>query len=241
MNLAAGAYRYRPLREGLVGWDVWALQAALGGLVRDGDFGAKTTSAVLVFQRARFTDLDDHDGIAGVKTQIALAKQMIWPVQKDQATPSGLLRGLVEGESGFWLGNHTAPYPNGTRDLGVCMFNRNPTAENLAWAFDGRKAIAETARRWVLRRDYYLPMAGANGSERLAGRYAVLHHNWPAAADRFADKTIGSWTYTSRGESYRMSDPAPWIRELGVSGVETGYAWCTHYVSGKVAYCSALR
>lgn len=238
MVLAAGAYRYRALREGLSGWDCWALQAALGGLVKDGEFGPATASAVRSLQSQEKLLVD---GIAGTITQREAAYRCIWPAQEDQETPSGLLRGVVEGESGFLVGNHTAPYPNGTRDLGLCMFNMVPTVANMQFAFDARKAIMRTAQNISSQHDTYLNQPGVKGDQRLAWRFAVGRHNWPAAADRFADGTIGSWRYVSRGVSYRMSDPAPWVREIGVAGVDTGYEWFQFYVDSKVLYCPSLR
>jgi hypothetical protein len=234
LSLAAGGYRYRPLREGISGWDGWALQRALD-IPADGVFGPVTTGAVKRFQKAH--DLT-ADGIAGPATQRDLAEELIWPVQKQLATPPGLLRGLMEGESGYLLGNYTAPYRDGSRDVGLMMHNLAPTQHNLTFAFDGRLAIPSSAVKLNNRRVDYLKLTK---NDRSAWRYAIGAHNWPAAADRYAAGTIDRWVYVSRGVSYRMTDPAPWIIEQGVAGVRTGHEWFAHYVDSKLQYCAALR
>jgi len=232
--LAAGGYKFRPLREGLQGWDVWALQRALA-IPPDGVFGKITTAAVKHFQGEHGLA---QDGIAGPVTQRDVAEDLIWPVQKQLATPPGLLRGLMEGESGYILGNYTKPYADGTRDVGLMMFNLAPTRHNLEFAFDGTLTVARAANTLAnIHRDY-LKLAK---NDRDAWRYAIGHHNWQAAAARYAAGTIDRWVYTSRGKQYRMSDPAPWVIEQGVAGVRTGYDWFEHYVASKLIYCPSLR
>ena len=235
--LASGSYRFRPLKEGLAGWDVFALQKALGA-VADGKFGPATKRALTAFQRKH--RLED-DGIGGPVTQRELGKQLIWPIQASMGTPSGLARGLVEGESGFILGQHTAVYPNGTRDVGLMQMNVVPSAQHLSEAFDGSYAIARSLAKLSERADEFLPMRGVAQSQRQAWRLAVLAHNWPAAAFQFANGSISSWRYKSRGIFYRMDQPAPWIIEQGVHGVSTGFQWCEHYLDSKLIYASALR
>jgi len=237
MQLAAGAYRYRALVEGLDGYDVYALQKAVGE-TPDGAFGPATAGTVRAFQRKH--QLAD-DAIAGPATQRQIAQGLIWPVQARLGTPPGLARGIVEGESGFLLGQHTAVYANGTRDVGLVQENVSPTAQNLSRAFDGAGSIARTMGVLVDRQKRYLPMRGVAGDDRKAWRYAVLAHNWPAAAEQFALGTVSSWSYVSRGARYRMDAPAPWIREIGVAGVETGYEWSEHYLQTKLIYAKGLQ
>lgn len=111
-TLSAAGYKYRPLKNGDRGWDVYALQSALielgyptGGL--DGIWGAATETAVRNFQRDKKLTVD---GIAGVVTQRTLALVLIWPLKRQFNIPPGLQRGQVEFESAFMLGNHSPAY-----------------------------------------------------------------------------------------------------------------------------------
>lgn len=96
-TFAAGGTLGRPLRLGVEGWGVASLQHALG-LQPDGYFGATTDKAVTELQREHKLVVD---GIAGPQTKRVATLLCLWPQQKEFATPPGLLRGLVEGESGY--------------------------------------------------------------------------------------------------------------------------------------------
>lgn len=123
-ELNPAGYRYRPLKSGDRGWDVYALQSALVALgfpvgPNDGIWGSKTEVAVRAFQERYDLKVD---GVAGVVTQRAAALALIWPAQRTHRLPSGLMRGQIEKESGFILGNHSPAYErNGQRhyDVGV--------------------------------------------------------------------------------------------------------------------------
>lgn len=148
--LTAGAYVYRPLKltqERMKGWDVFALQTALTGipghadLDTDGIFGTHTKEAVTQFQAER--DLDPVDGIAGIATQVAICQVLARQARKRYDLPNGCPYGHLEKESGCQLGNHTAPYPNGTRDCGVVQ--RNTQYATQRQAFDARGSVVELA------------------------------------------------------------------------------------------------
>jgi hypothetical protein len=117
--LNPAGYKYRGLREGLEGWDCFALQTALS-IPADGIFGPQTHAAVVAAQQRHALE---QDGIAGALTQRALALDLVWPVQSQKGSPPGLLRGQIEHESSFWLGNHSPQYPDGNFDVGVCQRN----------------------------------------------------------------------------------------------------------------------
>lgn len=229
-TLAAGRYVYRPLREGVRGWDVIALQFGLrliSQVVIDGVFGPATAGVVKAFQRKHGLV---EDGIAGIATQRELLQQNIWPQQDRFRTPPGLARGVVEGECGWQIGNHTAPYADGTRDVGSCMLHVAVTAENLSRAFDPALSIGKLCRR--LREgeenapyghDDFFGKPGAKTHQR-AWELAVLAWNWPAAAVKLAN---GGALSTA---------PAQWVIDIGVAGVDSPAEWADHYIASKTLY-----
>ena len=122
----AGTYGERILRNGCVGEDVRALQAALitmgyscGSWGADGDFGDATEQAVRQFQRAHNCEVD---GEAGPETLAALKAAQLKPVdaprlvrvhggncylREEPNTDSKILAVLYEGTSMDWLGETT--------------------------------------------------------------------------------------------------------------------------------------
>jgi hypothetical protein len=228
--LAVGRYVYRPLKKGLRGWDVVALQfslRAISEIVIDGVFGPATTAAVIAFQRHRSLA---EDGIAGIATQRELLLQNIWPQQNRFRTPAGLARGVVEGECGWQVGNHTAPYPDGTRDVGSCMLHVVPDGESLPRAFDPVFSIGKLCRR--LREgepnapyghDDFFGKPGAKTHQR-AWELAVLAWNWPKGAVKLANGGVLS------------TEPAQWVIDIGVAGVDSPAEWAAHYIASKTVY-----
>lgn len=273
LTLAAGAYRTRPLHLGVTGWDVLALQLCINSwgaaLTADGDFGGMTDSAVRAFQQqviapkvaAEYRD-EVVDGIAGPQTKHELTYKLIWPAQAKWETPPGLVRGMVEGESGLDPGNYTAPYPNGRRDVGEVMNNIWPSADQLRWAFDGGPRIMGMAEVLATRWAACLGKPGTPTSEQAWKYGAVLYHNWQSASDRYVAGTIGTWRYEARFwpggpadsgryvrtnsdgsqvRSYAMADRAQWIVNIGVAGVTTGYQWAEFYIASKTIYAKSLQ
>ena len=159
-----------------------------------------------------------------------MLRENIWPRQHRFATPPGLVRGIVEGECGWQIGNYTAPYSDQSRDVGPVMLHVTATDDNLVRAFDPAYAIAKLCRR--LREgepgvpyghDDFIGSPGAPTHEA-AWRLAVLAWNWPAAAATLA-------------KGGRLSDqPAAWVINIGVAGVESPAEWAAHYVASKVVY-----
>lgn len=191
-TLAAGGYVYRPLKLTTPvqrGFDVYALQTALMayGLTlpqfgADGYLGAETSRSIRTFQDTVHLTAD---GVAGILTQQALGSRLCLKVEKALDLPHKLMYGAVENECGWQLGNHTAAYENGSRDLGPVEKNCNP-ADSAACAiwFDVLPAIRALGDFIKARHDKYV--AAGNISDRRAWELAVAAWNRPAWADTLA-------------------------------------------------------
>ncbi len=200
-KLPPNGYAYRPLKREDRGWDVYALQSALDlhvyPLLLDGHLGGKTHAAVVDFQDQSGLKAD---GIAGVATQRVVALRSIWPVQKEHALPPGLLRGQVEKESAFLLGNHTPAYGEGPWwDAGVCQ--RSTRYTPMAEAFHVIKSCEELAQRnsdkYVLYKGF-----GKVKDERRLRELAAGAWNAPAWTDRLAQGLSLSETQRTWIEAY---------------------------------------
>jgi peptidoglycan hydrolase-like protein with peptidoglycan-binding domain len=107
------------------GEDVYALQTALATVdfdpgETDGVFGNKTGAAIRSFQQSKGLTLD---GKAGGATQKELALLIAQTYQKKYAIAAGALRGQLEHESGFRLGNYSALRTDGSYDAGIAQRN----------------------------------------------------------------------------------------------------------------------
>ena len=225
--LPPGAYRYRPLKRGASGWDVYALQTALKGhghvLVADGVFGLKTDAAVGAWQEAKQLVVD---AIAGVVTQRSLALAEGEKVRDRHGLPIKLLMGQMEKESGYLLGNHTARYEDGAYDLGVCQINNEAKKLTVATCFDVPYAINFLAEEVREKHDRYLTAPLRPGSKRVENRRA-----WRLAA--------GSWNrpaHTAYLAGMQGDDPvAPSSRILTSAQEE----WIRGYIDRVCTYCDA--
>ena len=181
-TLPAGAYAYRPLRKGDGGWDVFALQSALA-VSKDGAFGPVTDKAVRDYQTSAKLTVD---GIAGIATQMSLALKHVWPVQAKHETPAGLIRGQVEKESGFQLGNHSARRTtDGTHNWDVGPTQRNTLYASLQQGFDVPGSVAFLGNHLRRKHDEYASYSEV-GDERRLWELAAGSWNAPAWADRLA-------------------------------------------------------
>lgn len=183
--LPTTGYRYRALKKGDSGWDVYALQTALDleayPINADGAFGPMTDAAVRAYQDRRGLAMD---GVAGVVTQRALALGLIWPEQREKQTPAGLMRGQVEKESSFMLGNHTPRYDDGEYDVGVCQRNTNyATIED---GFNAPASIGVLAKRLRDKYDAYKKL-GKVKTERRLWELAAGSWNAPSWTDKLAN------------------------------------------------------
>lgn len=230
-------YRFT-LKEGMSGWDVWALQVSLNSLhiapilTEDGTFGSATTGSIRSAQNV-FRIISD--GIAGPMTQNSICNLASSRAEKGR-TPAGLLKGICLGESGGIISATTALYGDNGRDYGPFQDHLvNPTQAELRDAYNVSAAAVNTRGQVVSGYQFYHGQAGALEVEK-AWRLAVLQHNWPAASDQIAAGHGDTWTYQSGGHSYKLADPAPWIQNIGVPGVTTGWQWCKFYIDSKITY-----
>jgi hypothetical protein len=120
--------RYRTLyltSPQLQGEDVFALQTALNELgfncgEPDGILGPATSASIKMAQRAL---LLVTDGKAGGDTQKAVTLELSERVAVDFRVPVSALKGQLEFESGYRLGNYSPPRADSSYDAGVAQRN----------------------------------------------------------------------------------------------------------------------
>jgi hypothetical protein len=178
-----------PVRKGSNGWPTFAVQGALGcagiNVSQDGDFGAATKAAVMVFQ------LHHHladDGVVGPATRSQLTAVVCKAVEKAKPSlPKGLAKGMALGEGGNNLAAVNWNISGGV-DCGLWQFRvvGPPYArDSLRRAFmplaSGKAAMQRflDARRNYMQSKY----TWSAGNVERAGRCALLGHNWPVGAE----------------------------------------------------------
>lgn len=233
-------YRYT-LKKGLQGHDVWALQLNLNeqrdyDLVEDGDFGSMTESAVKKYQVEKKLV---PDGIAGPITQRTLSASVAHRPTLDHDLPFRLLKGLIEGESGYFVGCVNWDAPGGV-DCGWIqdrVLDREYEDDNRWRIAFGKASMENAADQLRAQKDRYRtknavlhPPVGsqiADFGDDLNGRawsLAVLYHNWPWGAERLAN-------------GYVLAEyPVQWVVDIGVPGVTSSGDWARHYVATKTLY-----
>lgn len=205
MSLPAAPPASTPVsvREGSRGWLVYGVQIMVGAAA-DGTFGPLTKKAVIADQKRAGIE---QDGVVGPVTQRVYAKQCIVIGEQSAHTPAGLIRGLVENESGLMLAavNWTV---RGGVDCGIVQRRVTGPAFSLAAlkaAFDPREscrvAAVDLAR---LTQAFARPHTGCPFQPF---ELAALHHNWPAAAQRFHD--YGHLPYPSRSADWAPASLQP--------------------------------
>lgn len=213
---------------------VYGLQAGMNSvgfaLVKDGAFGVQTEQAVKNYQASAGLKVD---GVFGPASSAALAESLTQKVG-DGATPSGLLKNIVTGESGALLGAINATVPGGI-DCGYCQrrvltedFGSDAIVQN---AFDGERQMRLLRDTLVGRHAVYYNQPGAKTHER-AWRLATLYHNYPYAAAEYA---AGRWPST------QSLKPAAWVQAVGAKfpdgqPIQTPHEWCCHYALGDPAH-----
>jgi hypothetical protein len=173
------------------GWPTFALQRGLvvaGGeaLTADGVYGERTTNAVRRFQRLHNLKVD---GVAGSKTQAAIVEVLDRLVHDaNPVLPVGLLRGVVETESGGFLGAVNWSVAGGV-DCGVVqrrVYGPPFGFEALKAAYAPRTAMQNAAEEFVERIRTFGALPYAKAVPGWAVRCAALAHNWPYAAGQYA-------------------------------------------------------
>lgn len=185
--------RYRTLKltsPPQVGEDVYALQTALAAVghdvgTHDGVLGKLTAAAITAAQH----DLGvSADGLAGGKTQEALALRIARKADKSYGLAEGLLRGQLEHESGFRLGNYSPQRSDGSYDAGVAQRNTAHTPARQGFDvpdsidalgvrvrqhFDLFNGVSPVKRRWQLAQGAWNAPAFACYLARQAGATKV--------------------------------------------------------------------
>lgn len=170
--------RYRTLQLQdplLTGEDVYALQTALAACgfdpgTPDGIFGKQTAAAVRTAQAANSLILD---GKAGAQTQESLALELGRRIRDEYLLPSGALRGQLEHESGFRLGNYSPIRSNGSFDAGVAQQNTEHTPAEVGFNVpDSIRSLGKVIR------DHHRLFSGVPGRRR----WALAQGAWNAPA-----------------------------------------------------------
>lgn len=216
----------RVLKEGMRGHEVAALQLLLKQvrsekLSVDGAFGPRTLAAVRRFQSHALIAVD---GIAGMGTQTALGRAGVKVAEQGENLPAGLLRGLVENESGYAIGAVNWQVPPGV-DCGLAQDRvhdpQGATPDRWEVAF-GMGSLRNAAEELRSRHDSFYGDPGAKSHQR-AWELASLAHNWPAGAAKLAT-----------GQALSES-PAAWVQAIGVKGVTSPADWARHYIERTTA------
>lgn len=193
----ASGYEYRTLKLGIdPGYDVMALQTGLK-VPSDGVFGPVTDKALKAFQEAERV-AGGADGKGGPATQEALCLHLLWPYQQQYGVVPGLARGMMKGESNYYVGNQSAiyvlpsdPQKRKRADLGCCQFQTILTDDaSVRQHFNMPKSIEELCR--FLREGFDLYWRDGNNphvtSKELAWKLACGRWNAPAWTDEIASK-----------------------------------------------------
>ena len=214
------------------GAEVFGIQRGLNGigwgLTEDGVFLEETQNAVKVFQSKRGLG---NDGVFGPKTSEKLVIALIKRTTVE--CPDGMLKGLVQGESGNLMGavNWTV---SGGVDCSYCQ-RRIYTAdlENVdvvKRAFDGRYQMQLLAKAVKSRHDAFYGKTGANTHEK-AWRLGILNHNYPYGASKIAEVGVN-------GLSSYWTAEQNWVIAINAhfddgAQVTTPYGWCQFYSLGS--------
>jgi hypothetical protein len=218
----------------------WARSAGVKPVEETGYFGTETTHLSRVFQRRKGLVID---GLVGPTTQRYLALDLSRPAQRTYQLPPGLVRGIVQGETGWAVGAVNWSVPGGV-DCGWAQIRVTEpyTDAKFVFAFRGLSAFDELGSRLSRKKNDYYGRPGATTLRR-AWELGLLFWNWQHAAERYA-AGLKDWSYYETWHDENgthtavrlMSQPAEWIKTIGVPGVETGHQWATHYINSKTLY-----
>jgi len=220
----------------------WAVQRALNDrsapnwgdglpVVEDGIFGEQTRLAVKSFQEA--SELKG-DGRFGQKTSAAMAAVLGAKVPTSVAP--GLVRGIVQAESGNLIGAVNTSVPGGI-DCGYVqrrVYEADYSDQAVVRrAFDGLYQMNLLAKTLRSRHDAFYGRPGAK-THKEAWKLAALHHNYPYAADQISKLGVNNLS------SY-WTTPASWVEAIGAKWadgepVQTPLDWCRYYALGSALH-----
>lgn len=220
------------LEKGERGAEVFGLQRGLNSigwasLDEDGIFGDQTKNAVIRFQENRGLVAD---GIFGLASSTKLVFALIKRITVD--VPDGLIRSLVEGESGNLIAAVNWSVPGGV-DCSYCqrrVYEANYSDTDIVKrAFDGRYQMQLLGGSFKAHHDAYYGDPGAPSHET-AWRLAILYHNYEYAADKIASVGV------SHLDSYWTTEQ-DWVKSIGAHfadgvQVKTPLEWCKFYSLG---------
>jgi peptidoglycan hydrolase-like protein with peptidoglycan-binding domain len=229
--------RYRTLRltsPMLKGADVFALQTALlecgfDAGVPDGILGQKTSAAIFEAQKALdgFMGLSlAVDGLAGGRTQEALVRFLIREITREMDLAPGALRGQIEHESGFRVGNYSPARSDGSYDAGVAQ--RNTAFTPPEQGFDASASLYALGRHV---KAYARLYSGVADEKR---RWALAQGSWNAPA-------YAAWFAQDAGATVPNSPPSWWpagVTYVGKSRLRPG-ADATTKLNAYIASVSA--
>jgi hypothetical protein len=172
------------------GEHVYALQHAINAVARtdlttDGVLGPRTAGGIVAAQNVVDVEMD---GKAGVVTQRALALRIARErVRQSNAVPVPLLKGQLQHESSFLLGNYSPARMDGSYDAGVAQVNtahqRPEDAFNPVWAIG--RLVSNTLEAYLRFQDRTL-YRGDDHSEARRWELAAGAWNAPAFANYLA-------------------------------------------------------
>ena len=225
-------YSFKKGNRGVVPWAIQrSLNHAGHRLVEDGVYGPQTKRAVMNFQR-RFGLY--VDGVFGPASSSALAAHLGGLAEERlPVVPKGILKGMVEGESGNLIGAVNWSTAGGV-DCGYLQRRVYESAYKqgavIRRAFDGYYQMGLLVIQLNERHKTFLERPGAKIHER-AWRLAILNHNYPYAADLISRVGIG-------GLSSYWTSAQQWVINIGVKfpdglPIYTPLEWCQKYSLGN--------
>lgn len=206
------------------GNDVIAWQYFLG-ITPDGTFGQNTQTKTVAFQKNMGLTADGIVGPVSFRSACLLLIE-----GAHEAVPDGLAQGMIEGESGYWMGASSPTYmKDGIRkaDVGVAQFQTTLSDEGaVRRALNPPLAIVRLC-------DFLREGQAAYRTASYVRKHAAPERlSWWLAAGRW---NAPAWTdiWAARGPK----DPALQVLVRGTDGsLITREEWVRRYVASKIIY-----
>jgi hypothetical protein len=228
-------YRYA-FSKGMTGADVWALQINLAaiapGIDMDGNFGPITEAAVRNFQGKHGLTVD---GVAGIVTQRSMCLTLSQPATDKYRLPDGLLKGLMENESGYAVAAFSAHPSDAGFDLGPyqkSFSSPRGSQTEYAHAYSAKAMADDTGRNSRQQKDNYR-RAPKVTTDKYAWQLGVLSHNWPLAAENLS--RYGSIFRDPSQDNVTQE----WIVKASGGTLHTARQWVDHYIAKGCVYITS--